>query len=102
MAIAAGRTATISESGSTDWVKLSRGFNRVLVSSDDWDNTQSATLQYSEDATTIYHIDDINSIGMRANGVRTIEGIGYVRLTGFRVASPITLKVQQPLDFSVQ
>jgi hypothetical protein len=101
MAISAGRTATISESGSTDWVKLSRGFNRVLVSASDW-GSQYANLQYSEDAVTVYHIDDVNSIGMTANSVRTIKGVGYVRLTGFLVTSPITLKVQQPLDFTLQ
>ncbi len=52
MAIATGRSVTVSSSASSDWIKLTPGTNRVFITCASW-STSVATVQISPDASTV-------------------------------------------------
>jgi hypothetical protein len=104
MAIAAGRTTTVSSSASSDWVKLKPGTNRIVVSCSSW-STSSATFDLSTDASTPVPIRDgvgssATAITYTGNGAFDVDGIGnYIRLTVASYgSSPVTMKVLNSID----
>ena len=97
MAIAVGNSATLTDNGTSDWVKLSPGKNKVLISSATWNGTTAAALKYSDDGTTVYAVRDTFStevVGTVANLVVDVQGPGYVAIAVTSYGSnAVSLKV---------
>jgi hypothetical protein len=99
MAIAAGRTTTVSSATTSDWVKLKAGTNRIYVSCATW-STTSVSMQVSNDASTAYPCENSSGqIVCTANKCFDVDGPGYIRLncTAY-AANAVTLNVTNPID----
>ena len=104
MAIATGRTVTVSSSASSDWVAMKPGANRITVTCASW-STSSATFDISSDASTAIPLRDglgssATAITYTSNGALDVDGIaGYIRLTTASYgSSPVTMKVLNSVD----
>jgi hypothetical protein len=103
LAIAAGNSVTVSANGSSDWVKLSPGTNRILFGCSSW-STSSVTVQYSDDAETAYGAlikeEDLSEVAINRNMVLDMHGVtGYARITVATYgSSPVTFKVLNSID----
>lgn len=99
MAIAIGKTVTLSEDGESDWVRLVRAKNRLLLSSESW-NGSMCTVEYSDDAETVYGLSELSfgAMPVQKNYALDINGLfGYARIVVLNYGgSPVVMKVFDP------
>ena len=99
MAIATGRTTTVSSATTSDWVKLKTGTNRIYVSCATW-STTSVAMQVSNDASTAFPCEDSSGqIVCTSNKAFDVDGPGYFRMncTAY-AANVVTMAVTNPID----
>ena len=93
------KVTTLSEDGESDWVRLDRAKNRLLISSVAW-YTSKVTVEYSDDGVTVYGLSELSwgTMPISRNYVLDIPGLGgFARITCIDYGgSPNTLKVIDP------
>lgn len=109
MAIESGNKVTLSDNGTSDWVKIPSGpdktFPRIIVgnASNTWGASTSAAVQITGDATAedpipcpLLEADNATPVAFTENGHRVIEnsyGFARIVITNYAGSSPITMQI---------